>query len=1190
MKTKLWLFISALVLALVSAVRGQTNAPMTDIGAAAPPQGPYDIAQTLCTYCGNAHGTYDGPDGLNYYTDNGPNHGLWAGQTFTTGTNSAGYNLASVSIKTAGVDDGGGYASPQTFHLYLYLYSVSGGAATLLAHFTNYSSQVDGDWVQWNMGTNTVTLAPGSTYAYSFGRDSSGSGYAGLGNASGNPYPGGELAMLPTSGGAITFGGSHSYDATFEIGLNAVGAPTVAVSANPPYGLAGQSFTITATVIPGRGTVTNVTANLNAIGGLSAASLVLSNANVYTNTFTVPAGAPLGIASLTVTATDTTPLAGADSAVFTVLTRQTATINSTQTFQTIEGLGAATVFYDWLLPDFPYANEVYTNLFVGLNVSMLRLGDWYSYQTPLAGFDGTASEIVANASRVLGHPVPVYMSSWSPPAFLKSNGQYGNGTLLYTNGAAGVSYDYSGFAQYWYDSINAYRSNGISPTWISIQNEPDFNADYGSCLLEPAEQGTNAASYPKALDAVYNLITNLPSPPKLLAPECVHISYGDLQGYASVMNTNHYYGLAHHLYGDSLDPATLSAVTNMVPGKPRFMTEFGLSDMIQQATLLHNELVYEQVSGYNYWDYSGLISLESNTGNPSSWTNAPPGIPEPHGWWFTPAYWAMKHFSFFINPGFKRVGAADSDNNVLISAYVSPDNLRLVAVLINTSASAPSIKTLNYGAFAAGKSSVYQTVGTNTWQSLGALVSPETLPPQSLTTIVLDKIVTVGAASNPSPTNGASGVSLNSTLSWTPGSNAVTHAVYLGTSANAVANATPASPEFQGVAWTNQFSLWAASWGATYYWRVDEIAYSNTNHGSVWSVTTAPAVQLPSPWQSQDIGITSGQTGAIYTDGVFTMTGLGADIWNPSDAFRFAYMPVTGNCTIIARVTSVQNTDPWSKAGVMIRDSLGANSTHAFMCVTPGNGVAFQYRSSTGGSSSNNNTTGPTAPYWVKLVRNGNTFTGYSSPDGVNWTQQGTVTFTMASTAYVGLALTSHNSSSLCTATFDNVTAPGWPLLPGAPGGLTATAGNAQVALSWAPISGASSYNLKSATNNGGPYTVLTNVATTTYTNTGLLNGMTCYYVVSALNIAGESTNSVPASATPQAPPQLDILLSGANLQFTWPVASTGFTLQSTTNLMVGDWANVTSPAPQNVSNQWQVTLPRSDNAGSVSVFYRLSK
>ena len=96
----------------------------------------------------------------------------------------------------------------------------------------------------------------------------------------------------------------------------------------------------------------------------------------------------------------------------------TATIDTSKTYQTIEGLGAATAFYDGSLTAHPYKQEIYTNAFAGLNLSMLRLGDWYSYQTPVAGFDSVATEIVANATRVLGHPIQVYMSSWSPPRWV----------------------------------------------------------------------------------------------------------------------------------------------------------------------------------------------------------------------------------------------------------------------------------------------------------------------------------------------------------------------------------------------------------------------------------------------------------------------------------------------------------------------------------------------------------------------------------------------------------------------------------------------------------------------------------------------------------------------------------------------------------------------------------------------------
>lgn len=85
------------------------------------------------------------------------------------------------------------------------------------------------------------------------------------------------------------------------------------------------------------------------------------------------------------------------------------------------------------------------------------------------------------------------------------------------------------------------------------------------------------------------------------------------------------------------------------------------------------------------------------------------------------------------------------------------------------------------------------------------------------------------------------------------------------------------------------------------------------------------------------------------------------------------------------------------------------------------------------------------------------------------------------------------------------------------PTGLSATAGNAQVVLSWSPAGGATGYNVKSSTTNGGLYTTIASPTTTSYTNTGLVNGTTYYYVVSATAGSNESSNSIQASATPTA-------------------------------------------------------------------------
>src|SRR5574343_117363 len=179
---------------------------------------------------------------------------------------------------------------------------------------------------------------------------------------------------------------------------------------------------------------------------------------------------------------------------------------------------------------------------------------------------------------------------------------------------------------------------------------------------------------------------------------------------------------------------------------------------------------------------------------------------------------------------------------------------------------------------------------------------------------------------------------------------------------------------------------------------------------------------LPSGWYSQDIGSVGIAGSSDYSDSVYTLEGAGADIWDSGDAFHFAYQPLNGNGTITARVASVANTDYYAKAGVMIRESLDANSRNAMVAVTVGNGVAFQRRLTTGGSTSSTSGAAVQAPYWVRLQRSDSTFSAYYSADGNSWTQLGSSeTISMATSVYIGLAVTSHNTSVLNTSTFDNV-------------------------------------------------------------------------------------------------------------------------------------------------------------------------
>ena len=107
-----------------------------------------------------------------------------------------------------------------------------------------------------------------------------------------------------------------------------------------------------------------------------------------------------------------------------------------------------------------------------------------------------------------------------------------------------------------------------------------------------------------------------------------------------------------------------------------------------------------------------------------------------------------------------------------------------------------------------------------------------------------------------------------------------------------------------------------------------------------------------------------------------TVFASGNDIWNNADEFHYVYRPMTGDGTIIAEVVSQQYSDPWSKAGVMMRQSLDPGSPDVGAYVTPGNGVSLQWRpSQDAGATWYGNTVAGGAPYWVKLVRSGSTFT-----------------------------------------------------------------------------------------------------------------------------------------------------------------------------------------------------------------------
>jgi len=389
--------------------------------------------------------------------------------------------------------------------------------------------------------------------------------------------------------------------------------------------------------------------------------------------------------------------------------------------------------------------------------------------------------------------------------------------------------------------------------------------------------------------------------------------------------------------------------------------------------------------------------------------------------------------------------------------------------------------------------------------------------------------ITEGAVSGPNPADGAVDVKPSVVLGWVAGAVAASHEVYFGTDADAVKNATTASPEYKGpkALGDESYDPGQLTLNTTYHWRIDEVNGVNPLSpwkGNVWSFSTGNFFVIDDfeiydsndnqIWYSWHDGLGYGvvgvdpyfagngtgaavgdETTASYTEetivhggnqampiafgnnkqgfakyseaeytlpdqrdwtaegvtelslwfrgnpaavgsfvegptGTYTVIGSGADIWAvngvEADEFHFAYKMLSGAGSMVARVVSVQQTDVWAKAGVMIRETLNPDSSHAMMVITPAQGASFQRRPGTGVTSLNTDNTGIVAPYWVKIERNisGN-FTGSISANGTTWTTVGTENIPMGANVHIGLAVTAHNASAACEAVFTNVTTTG---------------------------------------------------------------------------------------------------------------------------------------------------------------------
>jgi hypothetical protein len=205
------------------------------------------------------------------------------------------------------------------------------------------------------------------------------------------------------------------------------------------------------------------------------------------------------------------------------------------------------------------------------------------------------------------------------------------------------------------------------------------------------------------------------------------------------------------------------------------------------------------------------------------------------------------------------------------------------------------------------------------------------------------------------------------------------------------------------------------------------LAVTSHHSGTLGTVTftsvTVSTTSCPAGWNCADIGYTAPAGSQSLSSGTWTIQGAGTDIWGTADQFHYVWQTLPADGNVSAKVVTETATDPWTKAGVMLRQTTDPGSAYYAVYVTPGNGITVQYRPSQGASAAQLATLTGTVPAYLEVSRTGTTFTAYTSSDGVTWTAiaGSSVTVSMTGTLLAGLAVASHNGATLATVTFSAV-------------------------------------------------------------------------------------------------------------------------------------------------------------------------
>lgn len=395
----------------------------------------------------------------------------------------------------------------------------------------------------------------------------------------------------------------------------------------------------------------------------------------------------------------------------------TITIDPASTSQEVLGFGGGSVYYQNWIANLPEEDQkdLFDTAFNGLNLSLLRIGNWLQDEAKDLSEDVA---IVKAAKERLGNHVKIEMSSWSAPGNLKGSGSVnGNdaqgdttkASLKQSNNDQYGRYAYTEFANWWKRSLQAYAAAGINPDYISLQNEPDMFAGYEETLFDPIENNKKAG-YAQALNAVYDALKGMSNAPKIIGPEPLGIGYNNFQKYMKELDDTKLDGYAYHLYhaGDGNDnsgnnylkpenfrkPMSEIATAYGNKGKPIIMTEFcpmmnepREEDMVGLAHIMQVGFTDGLLNGYIAWElFYGYHSQMIGVCPGDGWDLTGEGkfVCTQKEIKIFPEYHAMRHYSKFVNPGWKVIATTTAEQNLKTVAFANPASDSVSVVIINT--------------------------------------------------------------------------------------------------------------------------------------------------------------------------------------------------------------------------------------------------------------------------------------------------------------------------------------------------------------------------------------------------------------------------------------------------------------------------------------------------------------------------